>query len=525
MPANTTADRSTGKVPSRLLGLVIALPLVVFVTGASVTAIIWQRLEASNKVTTATHIDAHFEELLASLDQQLKNHTLTLRGIAGLFAGSEQVSREEFRDYVAAIQLPKYLPGVRSVGYAAAVPHPELLYIEPRTSDTERTLELKLLTSPVRGVALETASRSAVTSMTAPVQLLTEGEGGSTLGLELYLADYCENGESGMALSPGSEVCGWVIMGMDINSIIGSALGADLAHFDPELAIAITDNDAPAAARAVYLSAQFADNQDPAHQRQAELPLAGRTWTVTAHPLPNSVLSYRDRTATWALAAGSAITLLTTVFFLLLARSYRRLLALIDTSLRTQRQLERSQEQLEISENSHREMFTANPLPMWVYDLETLRFLAVNAAAIDKYGYSREEFLALTIADIRPVEERARLHQYLEVHPDTIDHAGCWQHTAKDGRVIDVEIHAHPVTFNSRAAELVMAQDVTQRLQAERDLLAHNVQLERMNQAMVDRELKMVALKAEVNSLSKSLGRPEPYPRAQLPDQRGDVDA
>lgn len=524
MPANTTAGWPASRIPSRFLGLIAALPLMVFVAGASITAATWQRMEAANNISVAAHVDTHFHELLDRLDHQLEMHALVLRGIAGLFAGSEQVSREEFGEYVAAIRLSEYLPGVQSAGYAAAVPSAELLYVEPDTPDNVRTLGFNLLSDPVRRAALEMASHSEAASMTAPVQLLNADESGGADGLELYLADYCSSGERGLAAASGTEVCGWVIMSIDINRTIGPGLGADQSHSYSEFAIEIMDNDAAPTARNVYSSAEFADTPATHHQRRAELPLAGRTWTITARPLPDFLGSYRSRTANWALSVGSAITLLTTLFFLLLTRSYRRLLAVIETSQKTQRQLEASQAQLEASEHSHREMFAANPVPMWVYDRETLRFLAVNSAAIDKYGYSREEFLALTIADIRSAEERARLQQYLEVTPDTIDHAGYWQHTVKSGQVIDVDIHAHPITFNGRDAELVMAQDVSHRLQAERDLLARNSELERMNGAMVDRELKMVALKAEINTLSKALGRPEPYHPVRLPEGNGDLE-
>lgn len=524
MPANTTAEWSASNTRSPLLSLLTALPLIVLVTGASITTVTWQRAEGANNAAMAMRIDAHFRELLDTLDNQFEDHVLMLRGSAGLFAGSEEVSREEFGNYVAALRLAEYLPGVQAVGYAAAGPGAELVYIEPDNADDPRILGFDLLTDPVRRAAIEAASHSEKARMTAPVQALGGGDDGGAGELELYLADYCSSGERGLATSPGTPVCGWVIMSININSAIQSATRSEESSADSQFAIAISDNDARPGARNVYTSADFAATPNTQYQRQAELPLAGRSWTVTARPLPGFFVRHRDRTATWALATGSAFTLLTTVFFLLLARSYRRLLAVIDTSLETQRRLEASQEQLQASEHSHREMFAANPVPMWVYDRETLRFLSVNAAAIEKYGYSREEFLALTIADIRPAEERARLQQYLEVTPSAIDNAGYWQHRAKNGRSLDVDIHAHPITFNGRAAELVMAQDVTRRLQAERDLLARNGELERMNRAMVDRELKMVALKAEINSLSRTLGRPEPYQAPQLPDGNGELD-
>ena len=82
------------------------------------------------------------------------------------------------------------------------------------------------------------------------------------------------------------------------------------------------------------------------------------------------------------------------------------------------------EEQLRAGEARYRQLFETNPLPMWVYDLETLRFLAVNDAAIANYGYSREEFLAMTIQDIRPPEDSHRLRENVAAVTEGLDHAG-----------------------------------------------------------------------------------------------------
>jgi PAS domain S-box-containing protein len=113
------------------------------------------------------------------------------------------------------------------------------------------------------------------------------------------------------------------------------------------------------------------------------------------------------------------------------------------------------------------EMFDANPHPMWVYDTQNLRFLVVNDAAVEHYGYSREQFLAMTLLDIRPQDDIARLKQHIATQPlEGIDKAGHWRHRKADGSVIDVEISSHPLRFNGVPAELVLAYDITGRLQA-----------------------------------------------------------
>jgi diguanylate cyclase (GGDEF)-like protein/PAS domain S-box-containing protein len=129
-----------------------------------------------------------------------------------------------------------------------------------------------------------------------------------------------------------------------------------------------------------------------------------------------------------------------------------------------------AEEALRASEEQFRLLFAANPHPMWVYDRDTLRFLEVNAAAVAHYGYTRDEFLAMTIADIRPADELPRLRANLaQEHPDLEASSG-WRHLTRDGRVLDVEITSDALTFRGRQAMLVVAQDVTARLALERQL-------------------------------------------------------
>ncbi len=138
-----------------------------------------------------------------------------------------------------------------------------------------------------------------------------------------------------------------------------------------------------------------------------------------------------------------------------------------------QAEIARAVEALRASELSYRQLFAANPHPMWVYDLETLRFLAVNDAAVAHYGYSRDEFQAMTIADIRPAEDILRLLENVaHVEEGRIDEAGIWRHRKKDGTLIDVEITSHVFDFGGRRSEVVLAHDVTERKRAEQSLQA-----------------------------------------------------
>ena len=148
---------------------------------------------------------------------------------------------------------------------------------------------------------------------------------------------------------------------------------------------------------------------------------------------------------------------------------FRIVPAVIDalTKRRLREERERSADKLQQSEQQYRLLFEANPQPMWVYDADSLSFLNVNAAAIRQYGYSAEEFLAMTIKDIRPQEDVPRLLNYLENrHSDLKTNYG-WRHRKKDGTIMDVEVSSNPVLYEGKPARLVTTRDVTERKRSE----------------------------------------------------------
>lgn len=130
----------------------------------------------------------------------------------------------------------------------------------------------------------------------------------------------------------------------------------------------------------------------------------------------------------------------------------------------------RAQAALRAGEEQYRLLFAANPQAMWIYDCATLRFLEVNEAALTRYGYTRAEFLAMTILDIRPPEEVRMLRQYITTTPDEALVASIWRHRLKDGSLRWVDIISYPLTFDGRAARLVLSTDITERQRAEEAL-------------------------------------------------------
>ena len=138
------------------------------------------------------------------------------------------------------------------------------------------------------------------------------------------------------------------------------------------------------------------------------------------------------------------------------------------------RQLERdhAEQQLRDSEERYRMPFEHAPHPSWVYDVGTLQFMEVNRAACDHYGYTRQEFLAMQITDIRPVEDIPRLLSEVErkVRDTQAAESSAWTHRKKDGTLINVEISSMLVTIAGRPACIVLAHDVSERAHLEHQL-------------------------------------------------------
>lgn len=122
------------------------------------------------------------------------------------------------------------------------------------------------------------------------------------------------------------------------------------------------------------------------------------------------------------------------------------------------------------SEERYKKLFYANPMPMWIYQEGSYRFIEVNDAAIMKYGYNREEFLSMTIMDIRPEEdvekvkkaEKIRLQEY-EIHHSI------WRHLTKKKELLYVEITAHHITHDNQPSVLVLVNDITARIKVEEE--------------------------------------------------------
>ncbi len=129
-----------------------------------------------------------------------------------------------------------------------------------------------------------------------------------------------------------------------------------------------------------------------------------------------------------------------------------------------------AEDALRKSETTFRLLFSHNPLPTWVFDTESLKFVQVNEAAVRQYGYSAEEFARMTILDIRPPEEHAALRKVQQEWNTLEEYHGVWKHLKKDGKIFEVETISHRLDYGGRHVRLVVARDVSERQALEEQL-------------------------------------------------------
>lgn len=174
-----------------------------------------------------------------------------------------------------------------------------------------------------------------------------------------------------------------------------------------------------------------------------------------------------------------------------------------DITTRKEREL-----QLQHSEYIYRYFFINNPNPLWIYDTKTLKFLAVNHAAIEKYGYSEDEFLKMTIADIRPPEDVTKLIAQVKKVRNRFYQSEGWRHMNRAGEIIYVNISGHGIEYEGRRAELVMVHDVTAEVKNKEEIIIAKKNLDTLINNIkdliwsVDRDYKLISANASFERLT-----------------------
>ncbi|MBL8385559.1 MAG: PAS domain S-box protein, partial [Burkholderiales bacterium] len=171
----------------------------------------------------------------------------------------------------------------------------------------------------------------------------------------------------------------------------------------------------------------------------------------------------------------------------------------------------RADEALRLREASYRAMFEANPLPMWVLDQADCTFLAANDAAVAHYGYPRAAFRAMTLDALCVPEDLPRMHDEIRQAIAGSHDAGVWRHRRADGTLLLVEVTAHAIDYDGRAAVVMLANDITQRARAEEQLRKLSLAVEQSPECVM-----ITDLKAHIEYVNEAFVRITGYQRDEV---------
>ena len=457
-----------------LLGIVavgILLSAMIFITLRSLER---KNAEASFNGVAQERLDALETNVTLSLDN--------LVTVGAFFDASHEVEREEFDRFTVplltrnrAIQALEWIPRVprrsrqayeedaRHDGFPSFQfterPSPAQLaragereeyfpvfYVAPFKGN-EKALGFDLFSDRVRREALQSSRDSGQMVATDRVKLVqeTSDQYGFLVFRPVYLGGIEPRGGEGRR----ETLTGFALAVFRVADIVEKAGAAPSSASG--LNLAIFDRDAKPGERLLYPTGAHVDgvgDLPPGFRATRTISVAGRTWELAAYPLANSFRPVR-----WS----SWVMLVTGLWLTFLLAAYLA-------------QRQRAEEALQLSEERARLLFATIPHAALVFDIATLEYLEVNEAAVQQYGYSREEFLKMKATDIRPAEEVERFSGHVQQTGSAKGPAGQWKHVSKDGRIIDVEIHFHSLDYDGHKARLAIAQDVTERNRLEIDL-------------------------------------------------------
>jgi PAS domain S-box-containing protein len=474
------------------------------------TWLAWERVGDYDARVLRAEIDYRARDVERRIARRMNAYEHVLRGAAGLFANSEGVSRTEFRDYVAALQLQEHYPGIQGLGFALVVPahdvarhtrlvqqdgfreyaiqppgprdpYTSIVFLEPFEGRNLRAFGYDMFSEPVRREAMERALAEGRPALSGKVTLVQETGVDVQLGVLLYLPVFRKG-----AIGPGpadvsQRVLGWVYMPFRMNDLAVAVLG----ERGPDVATAIYDGDEPTSAGLLYDSEKASGGRTPALDHllaRRTFLLAGRPWTVVLQSLPPLEGRFATRARPVVAFGGLALSLLLAGLVWTLASGQGR-------AVRIARgmnfELRKAGEALRESETRLHLAVRGADLGIWDWDIPSGR-VTFNDRWAEMLGYPLGEIEPNVSSWERLIhpDDASRVRPVLEAHLRgetpfyTAEHRlrhkdGHWVWVLDSGLVVDRTPDGSPL----RAAGTHL--DITERRQAEVDLAEVHEQLRR----------------------------------------------
>ena len=431
------------------------MPWLVLVGGLLLTWGLGLGLRQREGAMERAEFNLRVNEVVSSLAQRVLANAQILRGVAGLFASTGEVSRDQFRRYVEGLRLAEFYPGIQGIGYAALVPAGEqahhvaamraqgfsdyeirppgdrdpycaVIYVEPFDWRNRRAIGFDLLTEPVRAAAAVRARDENQAALSEHVTLKQETERDVQAGVLMFVPVYRSGLPLENVVQRRAALRGWVYAALRIKDLVDAYLGSEYPELSKRLAIRIEAAQSQTPDGLLYARNREAGAAPAPLESERRLSVAGSAWTIRIAPLPAYLSAERAmQTSLAVMAAGVLLTLSLAFVAFALSRNHLRVTAALEQAGRANRALAERTRELGESEGRVRAKLSALLSPDG--DLETLALSdIVDCPALQGI---MDDFYRLTTIGVALIDLQGRVlvatgwqaicTRFHRVHPET----------------------------------------------------------------------------------------------------------
>lgn len=480
LPTSNTSILATLRQPGA------ALPWLVLAVTLGLTFLVWRLNVAAVEHEARDLFEHRAEQIETAIRIRMQAYQVLLQGGAGLFAASNEVSREEWRAYVDSLNLPAHYPGIGGLGYVLLVPaaqreahtralraegfphyrvwpegerheYSAVIYLEPFNTRNRRAFGYDMQTDPERQAAMLRARNSGLPSLSGRVRLLRDNRSPEQHGFLLFVPTYRRGAPVNTPEQRHAALSGWVYAPFLVEDLMRGIL-SNAAN--PALDLEIFDGEDISKSAELYDS----DRSGRLFQKHAHTPftsktirieMGGRTWTVAMHSLPGFEGEIHSRQPQLVLLAGLLFSLL----LFLLTRN------LTTTRARAESLADEKTTALAESDNRYRQMFETNQAVKLIVDPADGHIVQANPAAATYYGYPLERLVGMKISDINTLPAPELAAEMAAAKAEQRLHFN-FKHRLASGEIRDVEVFTGPVREGERTLLYSVIHDVTARNRA-----------------------------------------------------------
>ncbi|MDD2914909.1 MAG: EAL domain-containing protein [Gallionella sp.] len=486
------------------------LPWLILAACLTITYLSWNTAQHNATQVLQTRFDHQVHRIVDDINKRMKTYEQVMRGVDGLFAHADVVRRDEFKGYVAKLQLKESYPGIQSIHFVQLVSQADkerhiaaalrdglpayliwplgerkiyapIIYIEPHDDSTLQSFGYDMFSDleypqigdssvGLRRAAMEQARDSGKPSISGRIRLPFETDLDKHDGFVMFLPVYRHGAVLDTIAKRRANIIGWISSVFRTGDLMGGILGEGASEFD----IGIYDGEEVSDKGVMYDSTPFVQHQHPRFRSFQHISIAGHPWTISVHSLPQFEAQIdRDKPRLIAVI-GVAASFLFTLFIWLLVTGRARALQvslLLNQELHERQQAEQA---LRASEELFRSVFDHSKVGITLLGMD-YKYVKVNRAFCEMTGYPEIELLK---HDFQEITHRDDIETNLEwtnkLHAGEIDSFNIEkQYIRKDGSILHGELTVSAVwdADDKLVFIIVIVQDVTERIQFQKKLL------------------------------------------------------